>query len=188
MRRSRTLLFGTATAAAVLFVGLVVVLLQSRDEVPATAEASLAAESPERTVNASTEEVATRFLEAYGAFDLEQTMSYLAHDATIPSLGAKDDPRLLISWLKATGYQQSVDSCEQLGDSESGSARCPFDFHALRSAEIGRGPFHGSSFDLTVRDGKIVRVSQAWEIEKFSPQVWEPFARWVSKAQPEAPR
>lgn len=62
--------------------------------------------------------------------------------------------------------------------------RCPFDFHALRSAQIGRGPFGGSSFDLIVRDGKIVRVSQAWEIEKFSPQVWEPFARWVSKAHP----
>jgi hypothetical protein len=28
----------------------------------------------------------------------------------------------------------------------------------------------------------IDRASTYWEIEKFSPQMWEPFARWVSKA------
>jgi hypothetical protein len=181
--RSRMLLLG-ATAAAVLLIALVVVLVQSRDDAPATAQAPVAAEAPENTVNARAEEVATRFLEAYGALDVEQMMTYLADDATIASLGAQDDPRLLISWLEATGYQQILHSCEQLGNSASGSIRCPFDFHGLRSGEIGRGPFSGSSFDLVVRDGEIVHVSQGWEIEKFSPQVWEPFARWVSKAHP----
>jgi hypothetical protein len=129
-------------------------------------------------------EVATGFLEAYGAFDVEQAMTYLADDATIASMGAQDDPRLLISWLEATGYQQILDSCEELGNPGSGSIRCSFDFHALRSGEIGRGPFGGSSFDLVVRDGEIAKVSQNWEIENFSPQVWEPFAGWVSKAHP----
>ena len=136
------------------------------------------------TVEASAMEVATGFLEAFGALDVERAMTYLADDATIASMGADDDLRLLISWLEATGYRQILNSCEQGGAAAPGSIRCTYDFHALRSGEIGRGPYGGSSFDLTVRNGKIVQAAQNWEIEKFSPQVWEPFANWVSKAYP----
>jgi hypothetical protein len=50
---------------------------------------------------------------------------------------------------------------------------------------MGLGPFSGSSFELTVLDGKIVRASQNLETREFSPQVWEPFAAWVSAAYPE---
>jgi hypothetical protein len=172
-----------ATAAALLLIALVVVLVQSGDDAPGTDQTPVAAESPGAAASPA-EEVATRFLEAYGVFDVERITTYLADDATIASMGADDDPRLLMSWLEATGYQQILHSCEQLGNSASGSIRCPFDFHGLRSGEIGRGPFGGSSFELVVRDGKVVQVSQGWGIEKFSPQVWEPFARWVSKAHP----
>ena len=169
----------SAVAAAAVALVLIVALLiiQSREETPATDQTPVA-------VNATAEEVATGFVEAYGAFDVEQAMTYLADDATIAVLGAQDDLRLLSSWLEATGYQQIVDRCEGVGNSASGSIRCTFAFHALRSGELGRGPFGGSSFDLVVRDGKIVEASQTWEIEKFSPQVWEPFANWVSKAHP----
>jgi hypothetical protein len=173
-----------AAAAAALALIAALLIIQSRDEAPATDQTPVAAGAPENTVNARAVEVATGFVEAYGAFDVEEAMTYLADDATIAVLGAQDDPRLLISWLEATGYQQMVDPCEGVGNSASGSIRCTFAFHALRSGELGRGPFGGSSFDLVVRDGKIVHASQSWEIEKFSPQVWEPFAGWVSTAHP----
>jgi hypothetical protein len=133
------------------------------------------------------EEVSMGFLEAYGAFDVEQARTYLAPGARIASMTGQDDLRLLISYLEATGYEQTLDSCEGVSDrpdSASGNIRCTFDFHGLRSGEIGRGPFGGSSFDLIVRDGKIVQATQHWEIEKFSPQMWEPFAGWVSTAHP----
>jgi hypothetical protein len=183
VRRGRMLLLG-ATAAAVLLIALVVVLVQSRDDAPATDGTPAAAKDAENTVSTRAQEVATRFLEAFGAFDLEAMKTYLADDATIASMGAADDPRLLSSWLEATGYRQMLGSCEQLGELTSGSVRCPFEFHALRSGEIGRGPFGGASFDLVVRGGTIVHVAQNWEIEEFSPQMWEPFAKWVSKAHP----
>jgi hypothetical protein len=184
-RRSRGKRNGAFAAAAVALVLIAALLIfQSRDEAPATDQTPVAAEAPENTVNARAVEVATGFVKAYGAFDVEQAMTYLADDATIRVLGAQDDLRLLSSWLEATGYQQIVDPCEQVGNSASGSIRCTFAFHALRSSEIGRGPFRGSYFDLVVRDGKVVEASQNWEIEKFSPQVWEPFANWVSKAHP----
>jgi hypothetical protein len=184
-RRSRTVLLAGA-AAAVLLIVLVVALVQRGDDAPATDQARVAAESPAASTGAAAQRVATRFLEAYGAFDVAGMSRYLADDASIASMDANDDPRLLASWLQATGYQQFVHACKQVGDSASGNVRCPFDFHALRSAEIGRGPFSGSAFDLVVREGKIVQVSQGWEVEKFSPQVWEPFAKWVSKAHPKA--
>jgi len=156
-----------ALAAAVGVLALIAALLiiQSRDETPANAKG-----------------VATGFLEAYGAFDLEKARTYLADDATIASMTEQDDLRLLLSFFEATGYRQILQPCEEVSD--SGRVRCTFDFHGLRSGEIGRGPFGGSSFDLFVRDGKIVRVTQDWGIEKFSPQMWEPFAKWVSTAHP----
>jgi hypothetical protein len=173
-----------AAAAGALVLIAALLIIQSREDAPATDQTTVAVEAPENTVNARAVKVATGFIEAYGAFDVERAMTYLAGDATISVLGEQDDPRLLISWLEATGYEQIVDPCEQVGNSASSSVHCTFAFHGLRSGEIGRGPFGGSSFDLVVRDGKIVEASQTWEIEKFSPQVWEPFANWVSKAHP----
>ena len=138
----------------------------------------------EASANDQAEGVATSFLEAYGASDVEQARTYLADDARIASMTEQDDLRLLLSFFEATGYRQTLNSCEEVGDSFPGSVRCTFDFHGLRSSEIGRGPFGGSSFDLFVRDGKIVRASQYWETEKFGPQMWEPFAGWVSTTHP----
>jgi hypothetical protein len=158
-----------AAAAVALVLVAALLIIQSREEAPASSQV---------------EGVATDFLEAYGAFDVERARTYLAEDATIASMTGRDDLRLLISYLEATGYQQILDSCEGVSNSASGSVRCTFDFHALRSGEIGRGPFGGSSFDLVVHDGKIIRATQGWEIEKFSPQMWEPFAGWVSTAHP----
>ena len=162
-----------ALAAAAVALALIAALLiiQSRDEAPAN----------------QAESVAMGFLEAYGAFDVEQARTYLAEDATIASMTGNDDLRLLISYLEATGYRQILNDCEGVSnrpDSDSGSVRCTFAFHGLRSGEIGRGPFGGSSFDLFVHDGKIARATQDWGIEKFSPQMWEPFAGWVTKAHP----
>jgi hypothetical protein len=164
--RKRIGALAAAAVALVLIASLLIV--QGREEASATAQA---------------EGVATGFLEAYGAFDVEQARTYLADNATIASMSAQDDLRLLISYLEATGYKQILHSCEGVGNSAA-TIRCTFDFHALRSGEIGRGPFGGSSFDLVVHDGKIVRATQSWEIEKFSPQMWEPFAKWVSTAHP----
>ena len=179
MHSNRKLLVGAA-ALALLIVGAVVVY-QSRDD-------GASGQPPV--------DVATSFLGAYGAFDAEQAITYLADDADITKLigsvgaqgveGTLEEFRLLVSLLEATGYKQTLISCEELGHSTSGtSVRCTSDYHNFRSDEIGRGPFSTVSFDLTVRDGEIVRAQQDFGVEEFSTQMWEPFARWVSKAYPE---
>ena len=145
---------------------------------------------------AMAEEVATSFVYAYGAFDVERAINYLAADADIADLmgsvgaegvqGTLHEFRLLIALLEAQGYEHRLDSCEELSSSAAhATLRCTFDFHSIRSDEIGLGPFSGSHFLLTVGDGEIVQASKTWATEEFSPQVWEPFARWVSTAYPE---
>jgi hypothetical protein len=131
-------------------------------------------------------EVATAFAEAYGAFDIEQAFTYLADDADISGIGGTlEEVQLRASWFEAMGYKQILGACEVLGTSSSGTVRCPYDFHALRSEKIGLGPFSGSLFLLSVEDGAIVRVSNTLNYsEEFSPQMWEPFAKWVSKSYP----
>jgi hypothetical protein len=160
-----------------------------------TGQRAAAPADQEPTVNPAgpaAEEVAGNFLQAYGAFEADQAMSYLADDADITELitsvgaqgveGTLKEFRLLIALLEGQGYKQMLDPCEEQGSSASGTLlRCTFDYHLLRSDEIGRGPFSGSSFLLTVDDGEIVRASVSYGIQEFSPQMWEPFARWVSK-------
>jgi hypothetical protein len=146
------------------------------------------------TADANAEEIATGFLDAFGAFDADRAIGYLAEDAEISALligpasvgGPAEQLRLNLSMLQAQGYEQHLDPCEETGTSASGtSIRCPFDFHLFGSDEIGRGPYSGSSFVLTVRDGEIAQGSVSYEIERFSPEMWEPFAEWVSTTYPD---
>jgi hypothetical protein len=142
-------------------------------------------------------EVAMNFLEAYGAFDADRALTHLADDADVSELvrsigstdlGGPPGLRLAISYLEAVGYEQIIDSCEETSVGPSGGlVRCSFDLHLLRSDEIGRGPFGPAELDISVVDGKIVRVSSmSFDYEEaFSPQVWEPFAEWVSTTYPE---
>jgi len=148
------------------------------------------AEAPETTA----ENVATGFLEAYGAFDVGQAITYLADGVEINEVtaagpeyvqGTLEELRLRLSFLEATGYKLMLDSCKELSTSATvARVRCTFDYHQLRSDELGLGPFSGSYFDLDVREGEIVQASKYWETEGYSAQVWEPFASWISTNYP----
>lgn len=184
-RRSGGRRIGAFAAAALALVLLGALVGCAGEEPTATEQTPAATEASENAAIARAVEVATGFLEAYGAFDVQQARAYLADDATIASMGADDDVQLLLSLLEAEGYKQILGSCNELVSGSFGiELRCPFHFHAIRSDEIGRGPFSGSYFDLMVRDGKVAQVEQQWAIEEFGPQMWEPFAKWVSKAHP----
>ena len=175
---------------AAIGLGAVVLILATRSGDDATTA------GPAEASTLTADAIAARFIYAYGAFDVEQASNYLAADAEIADLtgslgaagteGTLDELRLLLSLLEAQGYKQMTDSCREQSRSPAGTTvRCPFDFHTIRSDVIGLGPFGGSYFLLTVRDGEIVEASKTWETEEFSPRMWEPFARWVSTAHPQ---
>ena len=86
---------------------------------------------------------------------------------------------------EATGFQHMLDRPVR---KRAGSASAPsfvaYDYHGIRSEEIG--PVRTAAYDeLTVRDGEIVDVFGYIEIAMLSPQMWEPFAEWVSTNYPE---
>lgn len=132
------------------------------------------------------EQIAVDFIEAYSAFDVDKAASYLAADADLSRLEAGVEGwQLGIRWLEAVGFKVVLDSCEAQEGSPPGRVRCLFAFHAIRSDEIGLGPFGDSTFDFRIIEGEIVSAAMMWNIDEFSPQVWEPFAIWVAETYPE---
>ena len=133
------------------------------------------------------------FLDAYGAFDADQAIAYLTDDAIAEISGwavanTREELRLELALLEAQGYAQIVTGCEPQGNSSSGTeVRCAYDFHGIRSHEIGLGPYSDNYWDLTVRDGEIVSVANtiAFMTNGFSQQMWEPFAQWVAMKYPD---
>jgi hypothetical protein len=187
VRSARNKKIGALVVAAAIGVVAIVLILRTHPGLDTTTPAN--GSTAVNPVGAA-EEVATSFLGAYGAFNAEQATTYLADDADLTgfigsgySEGPEGLPRF-ISFLEAEGYEQTITSCEGSPVGPDISVVCAFDFHAIRSDEVGRGPFTGSTFTFTVRDGQIFRASQYWEIAKFSPQMWEPFAHWVSTTYP----
>ena len=162
-----------AAAVALVIVGGLSLIARSNGAAPMTDQTPAAIDPADTPADTSAEEVAVGFVEAYGAFDVDKAVAYLAEDADISQLmtsvgvhdveGTVEEFRLLISWLKAVDYEQLLDSCEEQRSSASGSdVRCTFDFHLLGSPELGLGPFGGSYFDVTVLSGQIVRASTLW--------------------------
>ncbi|MDH4111310.1 MAG: hypothetical protein OEV60_01345 [Actinomycetota bacterium] len=189
-RAHRRRRIGAFAVAAAIGVAAVVLLWTMRPAQDATTPAN---EAPAvNPLGASPVDIATGFVEAYGGFDAERAIAYLAEGADVSvvggAYGAGGSPEewpLNLSWWHATGYRQILDSCEETGSSAAGTqVRCTLAYHNLGSERIGRGPFSGSYWDVTVLDGQIVSGSQNCEIEKFSPQMWEPFAEWVSTTYP----
>jgi hypothetical protein len=186
-----------AVAATVLIVVGALVLAMREDTTEPVIDTPVTTEAPVIPSIVTPEQTAASFLvAAFDAFNAEQAITYLADDADISELinsawaegvhESEEGLRLYISLLHAEGYEMSLyRPCYE--DSSAFGTRliCTVRFGNLGSHELGLGPFNGSYFDLTVRDGKIVRASQIFLAEKFAAQMWEPFANWVSKTYPE---
>ncbi len=131
-------------------------------------------------------EVAKRFLDAYTTYDTSTAATYLA-DPTWAGLAP--DWRLGIRFMKATGTRFIVTSCHDQATTSLGSVvRCPFDYQALRSAELGHGPYTGSTIDVTISDEKVV-VAAAIQFRtvgnRFDAEMGRPFAAWLLANHPD---
>jgi hypothetical protein len=185
-RTARNRKVGAFVVAAAIGLAAVGLFLATRPGGNTATPAGDATADPAEAAKAT----AMGFLDAYGAFDAKTAMTYVAADADLSGL---IDPQvtpdaaglsLTLSWLEASGYEQTVTSCEATTSDPDTTVACAYDFHGLRSDEIGRGPYSGSTIVFTVRDGKIVSALDFLDTTKFSPQMWEPFAHWVSATYP----
>ena len=125
-------------------------------------------------------ESAVLFVEALVRYDVDLALTYLAADADLSGLGGESVLRRETEWFESAGVRLFVDSCERRTDTEAGTlVRCELVFFALHSGGIGLR-FEGGNFDLTVRDGEVVRGSMEFDLAEMAPEVWEPFADWMA--------
>jgi hypothetical protein len=191
IRTTRHRKIGTFLVVAAMGLATIALVVGTRGQPGEDAPQNPPAANPEGTVS---EVVARKFVGAIGALDANQALAHLSDDAdvsgVVTSLGGGLDGRAdelprLMSMLDAMGYRQRHVSCDETARSPSSTTvRCTFAFHLLGSFEFGRASFGGSYFDLVVHDGRIVRASIHWNTERFSPQMWDPFARWVFATHP----
>ncbi len=136
------------------------------------------------------EHVARGFLAAFGAFDPEAAMSYVAADADLGGLIESPAPAnekglsLELALLRAQRLQLTIKSCQAASFGSATSVVCGIDFNAIASDVLGLGPFTGSTFVFTVRDGEIVKAAGNPNLDEFSVQMRAPFAEWVYATYP----
>ena len=138
-------------------------------------------------------ETAMAFLTAYGAYDADRALSYLADEAIddarpVEIGGTPEAFRLELALLEAIRYRHTITGCEEVGESPSGTAvRCAFDMHEFGSDEVGLGPYTDNYWGLTVRDGKLTSATSTWAYSAngSSDERWEPFANWVRATYPD---
>jgi hypothetical protein len=156
---------------------------------------------------ASAEEVARGFLDAYGAFDADRAMTFVTKHALAAEWGTPADFRLELKLLEATGWRQTIrdqtkpapppgrDGCEvydfaahQTKDARPRrlTVRCHYEYHGLRSDEVGRAPYGDHYWNIVVHKGRIVSVEDRGPStpDMFDVVVWKPFRRWVRSAYP----
>jgi hypothetical protein len=154
-RRNQRIAAGVVGVAFFVAAVLIVTAAGSFDRTTTPADQSAV------PADGAAEEVALRFLDALAAFDAEKAMSYVADDADITGIINPQVPAdteglsLMLSMLEASGSNLIIRSCATAALASDTSVVCDFDFHLIRSDEIGRGPFSGSYFVFTVRDGAI---------------------------------
>ena len=136
------------------------------------------------------EMVVRGFLAAFGAFDAEGAMTYVADDADpgwmigLEASANERDLALELALLEAQRYRQTVTWCVASPLRSGTRVTCGFEFDAIASDVLGKGPFTGSTFVFTVRDGEIVEAVARPDLERFSSRVRAPFAEWVAARHP----
>jgi hypothetical protein len=136
------------------------------------------------------EDVVRGFLAAFGAFDPEAAMTYVADDADLSGLIDLPAPAnekglsLELALLKAQGVQLTITSCQTSPFGSATSVICGFDFHSIASDVLGGGPLTGSMFVFTVRDGEIVKAAGNQYDLQTAERLYATFAEWAYATYP----
>ena len=138
------------------------------------------------SVTDQAKQVAAGFLQAYGAYDADRALSFVA-DGAVTDWGTPEGLRDSLSWNEAAGWTELRTPCQRTGvDGDTVDLRCDYSVHSLGSERIGRGPYGDSYWALHVRDGKILyaRPYFPYGSNGFSREMWEPFLAFVNGSYP----
>jgi hypothetical protein len=148
---------------------------------------------PQPAVPISPKQVATQYLKALAVYDIPRAESYLSGDSDLRLWD--DAPTDLHGWRAAQAWNQAVEfemepgPCQEDAtlDPTTTAFRCPYVFEGLGSTELGLGPYHGSTYLITVQDGLVVAASDqfAYGTNGYSKEIWEPFTAWITENYPQ---
>lgn len=137
------------------------------------------------------EDVVRGFLAAWGAFDPEAAMTYVADDANLRGLIDPQVPAnrkglsLMLALAEAVDYRETITWCRAVPLSSGTHVVCGYDFTTIDAVALGRGPFTGSTIAFVVRDGEIVNGSVSPNDDhQYASKVRAPFAKWLAATHP----
>lgn len=127
------------------------------------------------------ERIADGFVEAVAAGDVATAESYVAPGA-MPWPGWRK--QISEDGVLAPVYLPRP--CEAAFTSEAGTrVTCPFDYHLLRSEELGMRPFAGNEFTVMVDGGKVVSADEFRDwFDNGQSILFEELGAWVRQHHP----
>lgn len=152
---------------------------------PGQEDESMPADS--RAAQTAEERVAQDFADAFFAGDTERVNGHLAEGTSLPgdlplNLGWHDYQRL----IEAYSTEHDVQTCQETGTSPSGTpVSCPFDYHSLRSEELGMDPFGNNNLSMVVTDGVVRGLGISYNGENNGEEeLYQEFGAWVRENHP----
>lgn len=127
------------------------------------------------------ERVAREFAGALVDGDVAGARSFLAEGATLPDGWGRQSQR-----NEAWFADHDVKPCETMSTSDFGtSITCPFDYHNMRSEEMGLGPFGNNLVSLVVNDGKVRSFRAAYNSDNNGDgELYRQIGAWVRENHP----
>jgi hypothetical protein len=186
---------GAVAAAAVLIVAGFVVLGNDDDPgSPVTSEVEPATTAAPTTATPTTAaaavELATQFIEARVARDDDAVRSLVADDAEIVEWGETrtideyPSGREDIPFERRVEWQFLRPQCTATAAGPPAEVTCTYLLETAISRALGVGPFTGSSIVFEIADGEIQHLDHEPDLSEFSPQAFNVYTGWLSKAHP----
>lgn len=172
-----------SAAAVVLLIIGVVALVQSGDDPPVGSEVPVTTVAPE---SAEALAIAEAFMEARDAADVEATFALFSDDVHLSSLARTAEELVLwYAWDEAYGADIVSFECRELADARLTRVGCTYATTNAWAEALGVGPFSGSSYLLTMSDGRITSMVHNFNDTEFLPQVWSPVSIWIAERHPD---
>lgn len=128
----------------------------------------------------SPEEIATSFMEARDAWDVESTEALLAPDAAVNDLEVPRhaDYQAQYRWYEALDWRWNVGDCVQVGSESPTTVSCTYTMENAWSRSLGVAPIDGR-IEFGIEGDQISSVDHGgFNIVDFGP-VWDAFRTWV---------
>jgi len=127
-------------------------------------------------------QTATGFVDALSSFDVPRARHLLAPGATFSGAVDSRSWAEVMRFFHQTGGRIIPDSCFVLDQTSLKTVvDCPYSYQLMRSGDLGLGPYTGSTFEITTRNGQVTHVYMDHETDTngWSSQMWTPFATWI---------